>query len=221
MISKFAYCLLMACVFNITLTAQNKPMNMDTFSYSLGMLFAKSLHDQGIDNLSYDDLVNGMKDMMNNSAQYSLEQASANYNNSLQQVKMKAHASTKEEGEKFLAANKTRQGVITTPSGLQYEVIKIGDGPKPKGTDKVKVHYHGTLTNGKVFDSSVERGEPISFPLNNVIPGWTEGVQLMPVGSKFKFFIPYNLAYGDRGAGADIKPFSALIFEVELLDIEK
>ncbi|HMW40311.1 MAG TPA: FKBP-type peptidyl-prolyl cis-trans isomerase [Saprospiraceae bacterium] len=194
---------------------------MDTFSYSLGMLFAKSLHDQGIDNLSYDDLVNGMKDMMNNSAQYSLEQASANYNNSLQQVKMKAHASTKEEGEKFLAANKTRQGVITTPSGLQYEVIKIGDGPKPKGTDKVKVHYHGTLTNGKVFDSSVERGEPISFPLNNVIPGWTEGVQLMPVGSKFKFFIPYNLAYGDRGAGADIKPFSALIFEVELLDIEK
>ena len=83
------------------------------------------------------------------------------------------------------------------------------------------MHYHGTLTNGKVFDSSVERGEPISFPLNNVIPGWTEGVQLMPVGSKFKFFIPYNLAYGDRGAGADIKPFSALIFEVELLDIEK
>ncbi len=124
------------------------------------------------------------------------------------------------EGEKFLAENAKKQGVFTTASGLQYEVIKMGDGPKPKATDKVKTHYHGTLINGKVFDSSVERGEPISFPLANVIPGWTEALQLMPVGSKFRLFIPYQLAYGERGAGADIKPYSALIFEVELLGIE-
>ncbi len=123
-------------------------------------------------------------------------------------------------GEQFLAENATREGVQVTESGLQYEVITMGKGEKPTATDNVTVHYHGTLIDGTVFDSSVERGEPATFGLNQVIPGWTEGVQLMPVGSKFKFYIPYQLAYGDRDAG-DIKPFSALIFEVELLSIEK
>lgn len=130
------------------------------------------------------------------------------------------YGSTKEEGEKFLEENKLREGVIVTESGLQYEVLKMGKGKKPAATDKVKVHYHGTLINGEVFDSSVERGEPIVFGLNQVIAGWTEGVQLMPVGSKFKFYIPQELGYGERAAGS-IPPYSTLIFEVELLGIEK
>ncbi len=130
------------------------------------------------------------------------------------------YGDTKEQGEKFLEENKLREGVIVTESGLQYEVLKMGKGKKPAATDRVKVHYHGTLTDGTVFDSSVERGEPIVFGLNQVIAGWTEGVQLMPVGSKFKFYIPQNLGYGERAAGS-IPPYSTLIFEVELLDIEK
>ena len=130
------------------------------------------------------------------------------------------YGDTKERGEKFLEENKLREGVITTESGLQYEVLKMGKGKKPSATDKVKVHYHGTLIDGTVFDSSVDRGEPITFGLNQVIRGWTEGVQLMPVGSKFKFYIPQELGYGERAAG-EIPPYSTLIFEVELLDIEK
>ncbi|MDF1659354.1 MAG: FKBP-type peptidyl-prolyl cis-trans isomerase [Verrucomicrobiales bacterium] len=125
-----------------------------------------------------------------------------------------------EAGKKFLEENEKKDGVEVTSSGLQYEVLKKGDGAKPEATDEVTVHYHGTLIDGTVFDSSVDRGEPTSFPLNRVIPGWTEGVQLMPLGSKYRFTIPYNLAYGSRGAGADIKPYSTLVFEVELLEIK-
>lgn len=126
---------------------------------------------------------------------------------------------TKEEGEKFLAENKTKDGVITTESGLQYKVEKEGTGAKPMATDKVKVHYTGTLLDGTKFDSSVDRGEPAEFGVSQVIKGWTEGLQIMPVGSKYIFWIPADLAYGERGAGADIKPNSVLKFEVELLDI--
>ena len=130
------------------------------------------------------------------------------------------YGNTKEEGEKFLAENALREGVITTPSGLKYEVLKMGKGKKPIATDNVKVHYHGTLTNGTVFDSSVERNEPITFALTQVIAGWTEALQLMPVGSKFKLYIPQQLGYGGQQAGS-IPPYSTLIFEVELLGIEK
>lgn len=130
------------------------------------------------------------------------------------------YGSAKEEGEKFLAENALKEGIITTGSGLQYEVIKMGKGKKPSATDNVKVHYHGTLINGTVFDSSVDRGEPITFGLNQVIAGWTEGLQLMPIGSKFKFYIPQDLGYGSQQAGS-IPPYSTLIFEVELLGIEK
>jgi FKBP-type peptidyl-prolyl cis-trans isomerase FklB len=127
----------------------------------------------------------------------------------------------KEEGKKYLAENGKRKGVATTASGLQYEVLKEGTGPKPAVTDSVNVHYHGTLIDGKVFDSSVERGEPTSFPLQGVIRGWTEGLQLMPVGSKWRFHIPSDLAYGDQAQGDDIPPGSTLIFDVELLGIVK
>jgi FKBP-type peptidyl-prolyl cis-trans isomerase len=139
----------------------------------------------------------------------------------LQEVMMNiTYKESKIEGAKYLEENGKREGVTTTASGLQYEVIKMGNGEKPTATDRVKVHYHGTLTNGTVFDSSVERGDPIIFALTQVISGWTEGLQLMPVGSKFKFFVPYNLAYGSQGQG-QIPPFSTLIFEVELLEIVK
>lgn len=122
--------------------------------------------------------------------------------------------------KEFLVKNKTAAGVVETESGLQYKIIVMGNGAKPKATDEVKVHYHGTTIDGKTFDSSIERGEPITFPLNQVIPGWTEGVQLMPVGSKFIFYIPSDLAYGEQGAGNGvIKPGATLIFEIELLDI--
>lgn len=127
----------------------------------------------------------------------------------------------KAAGEKFLAENGKKKGVTTTASGLQYEILKAGDGPKPQATDRVNVHYHGTLLNGKVFDSSVERGQPITFGVQEVIKGWTEALQLMPVGSKWRIFIPSNLAYGEQGAGGDIGPNEALIFDVELLGIVK
>jgi FKBP-type peptidyl-prolyl cis-trans isomerase FklB len=144
-------------------------------------------------------------------------QAGEYIQNTLNNIK---YGNVKEDGEAFLVANKEREGVKVTDSGLQYEVIKMGKGKKPAATDRVKVHYHGTLIDGTVFDSSVERGEPIVFGLNQVIPGWTEGVQLMPVGSKFKFYIPQELGYGAQSAGT-IPPYSTLIFEVELLGIEK
>ncbi len=133
---------------------------------------------------------------------------------------MKQYESNKIAGEEFLANNKKKEGVISLDNGLQYEVLKQGDGAKPKATDEVIVHYHGTLTDGTIFDSSVDRGETISFPLNRVIKGWTEILQLMPIGSKWRVYIPYQMAYGDRPAGPHIKPYSALIFEIELFGIK-
>jgi FKBP-type peptidyl-prolyl cis-trans isomerase len=135
-------------------------------------------------------------------------------------VQQEAAVATKEEAKKFLEKNAKVSGVVTTPSGLQYQVIKEGNGPKPVDSATVSVHYHGTLLDGTVFDSSVDRGTPAEFPLNRVIKGWTEGIQLMSVGSKYKFWIPADLAYGDNGAGGQIKPGSLLIFEVELLSIK-
>lgn len=157
--------------------------------------------------------INGMKDF----GEWTMQEAGEYIQNTMDHIK---YGNVKEEGEAFLAQNKLKEGVITTESGLQYEVLTEGKGPKPSATDRVKVHYHGTLINGTVFDSSVERGEPITFGLNQVIAGWTEGVQLMSVGSKYRFYIPQELGYGNRAAG-QIPPYSTLIFEVELLGIEK
>jgi FKBP-type peptidyl-prolyl cis-trans isomerase FklB len=139
----------------------------------------------------------------------------------MQKAKAEKASAAKKQGQDFLAANKNKPGVVTTPSGLQYLVLKTGTGPKPALTDMVRVHYHGTLIDGRVFDSSVERGQPIELSVNGVIPGWTEALQMMPVGSKWKLFVPSNLAYGDQQAGPMIAPGSTLIFDVELLDIVK
>ncbi len=158
--------------------------------------------------------INGL---LGDESQFDGRTASEYIQNTLNHIK---YGDTKEQGETFLEENKLREGVIVTESGLQYEVLKMGKGQKPSATDRVKVHYHGTLIDGTVFDSSVDRGEPIVFGLNQVIAGWTEGVQLMPVGSKFRFYIPQELGYGSRAAGS-IPPYSTLIFEVELLGIEK
>ena len=158
--------------------------------------------------------VNGLS---NHDTQFDSRTAGEYIENTITQIK---YGEAIAAAEKFLEENNLKEGVITTESGLQYEVITMGKGKKPQATDRVKVHYHGTLIDGTVFDSSVDRGEPASFGLNQVIPGWTEGLQLMPVGSKFRFYIPYELGYGERQAGS-IPPYSVLVFEVELLGIEK
>jgi len=211
-----------------TTTTTTTTMKVDSVSYSLGVLLAKNLVQQGFDNLNSDDLSTAINDVLSGK-QTMVSPTEANqivmeYQQSKAKEKEAAdalkYAGNKEEGAKFLAANKEREGVTTTASGLQYEVMTQGDGAKPTTSDKVKVHYHGMLIDGTVFDSSVDRGQPTSFGVTQVISGWVEGLQLMNVGSKYKFFIPYDLAYGERAAGPTIGPFSTLIFEVELLGIE-
>ena len=194
---------------------------MDKVSYALGLSLGQNMASSGVKTIEYDDLVAGMKAIMNKEKPaISFDEAQEVLNTFFAELEAQVAGKAKEEGEAFLAENAKREGVNVTTSGLQYEVLTAAEGKKPKATDKVKVHYEGTLIDGTVFDSSYRRGEAISFGLNQVIKGWTEGVQLMSVGAKYKFFIPYNLAYGERGAGAQIPPYAALIFTVELLDIE-
>jgi len=194
---------------------------MDSLSYSMGILVAQNLKQQGFTALEGASFAQGLEDVMqDNKLQISPEQANQIAQTYLAEHKSKAHAGTIEAGQKFMADNSKKDGVISLASGLQYEVLTAGSGPKPKASDKVSVHYHGTLLDGKVFDSSVQRGQPAEFGVTQVIPGWVEALQLMPTGSKWRLYIPHNLAYGDRGAGADIKPFATLIFDVELLAIK-
>jgi FKBP-type peptidyl-prolyl cis-trans isomerase FklB len=181
----------------------------------------QNLMGSGVTSLDYADLAAGIKDVLEkNQPQISYQEAQQVLGQFFQELEAKIAGAAKADGEKFLAENAKREGVQVTASGLQYEVLEATIGQKPKATDTVKVHYEGTLIDGTVFDSSYKRGESISFPLNGVIKGWTEGLQLMSVGSKYKFFIPYQLAYGERGAGQQIPPYAALIFTVELLGIE-
>lgn len=193
---------------------------IDSASYSFGLKIAEGLKSDGVDSLNYQLFSKALQDVFSNgNTLLNDEDAYKAINVFLTEKREIYTKKLTEEGQKFLEENKSKPGVKTTESGLQYEVITAGNGAKPKATDQVTVHYKGTLLNGKQFDSSYDRGEPVTFPLNQVIPGWTEGVQLMPVGSKYKFYIPYTLGYGERGAGQDIPPFSTLIFEVELLKI--
>lgn len=194
----------------------------DSVSYAIGMSLASFYKEQGITSVNTNCVSAALNDAMKGRPTLmSEEQMNMSISNYLQQVKKEKAAAAREAGRQFLAANKTKPGVVELPSGLQYLVEKMGDGPKPALTDKVKCHYHGTLINGVVFDSSVDRGQPIDFPVNGVIKGWVEALQLMPVGSKWKLFIPADLAYGDNQAGAQIAPGSTLIFDVELLEIVK
>jgi FKBP-type peptidyl-prolyl cis-trans isomerase FklB len=203
----------------VGLNAQNLKNNMDTVSYSLGVLFAQNFKNGEVADLDPNAMAQGFKDAAAGKETISKDQANALFSAFMQEAGKKKYAGTVEEGKKFLAENGKRPTVKTTASGLQYEVMVEGTGVMPKATDKVTTHYHGTLLNGKVFDSSVQRGQPIDFPVNGVIAGWTEALQLMKTGSKWKLFIPSNLAYGERGAGADIAPYATLIFEVELLKV--
>ena len=191
----------------------------DKLSYSLGLLIGNSLKND-YDSLNFEVLSDGLKAQHGGGdTLLSLDEASTFVQGYMQQLAQTKSAESRMKGQQYLADNALRKEVETTESGLQYEVLKAAEGPKPTATDTVRVHYHGTLIDGTVFDSSVDRAEPISFPLNRVIPGWTEGVQLMSVGSKYRFVIPSQLAYGERGAGQNIGPGETLIFEVELLEI--
>ncbi|MBR0195159.1 MAG: FKBP-type peptidyl-prolyl cis-trans isomerase [Paludibacteraceae bacterium] len=194
---------------------------MDKISYALGLSMGQNLMGSGVEKLNYQDLAAGIEDVLTHQQpKISYQEAQQVLGQFFQELEAKVAGAAKADGEKFLAENAKREGVKVTASGLQYEVLEPALGQKPKATDTVRVHYEGTLIDGTVFDSSYRRGESISFPLNGVIKGWTEGLQLMSVGSKYKFFIPYQLAYGERGAGQSIPPYAALIFTVELLGIE-
>ncbi|MGK0366783.1 MAG: FKBP-type peptidyl-prolyl cis-trans isomerase FklB [Saprospiraceae bacterium] len=193
---------------------------MDSLSYSVGVLVAQNLKAQGLDEINPTDLANAIEDVIEGKdLKIDAQTANANLQTHMQGKAERAGSENKSKGEDFLAENGKRAEVKTLESGLQYEVLTEGTGKKPAATDKVTVHYHGTLINGTVFDSSVDRGEPASFPVNGVIPGWVEALQLMPTGSKWKLFIPSDLAYGARGAGGDIGPNSTLVFDVELISI--
>ncbi len=216
--------LLLATLITAACSAAHAEVDLEdeqkSLSYSLGLLlgdrFTKRFGD-----IDYDVLIEGLSQAHEGEeTQITLEEAQANLQKFEQEAAKASQVAAAAEGQKYLEENKTKDGVEVTESGLQYEVITEGDGPKPAATDTVSVHYVGTLLDGTEFDSSVARGQPAEFPLNGVIPGWTEGLQLMNTGSKYRFVIPSELAYGERGAGQAIGPGATLIFEVELLEIK-
>ncbi|HUK26655.1 MAG TPA: FKBP-type peptidyl-prolyl cis-trans isomerase [Terriglobales bacterium] len=199
----------------------------DKISYAIGMNFGSALHRQSVE-VDPAILLQGLKDTMaggktlmtDEEARATLTQLESELRKQQMEKLQVEGQANKKEGDDFLAANKTKPGVVTLPSGLQYKVLQAGNGPKPKLTDTVVCNYRGRLINGKEFDSSYKRGQPATFPLNRIIKGWMEALPLMPVGSKWQLFVPPDLAYGDRGAGPDIGPNATLIFEVELLSIQ-
>ena len=200
---------------------------MDKLSYALGLGIGRQLAQMGATGLNIDDFATAIKDVLaggeikvaDREAQTIVQEFFRRQEEKVNAEMAEKGKKSKAEGEKYLAENASKEGVVTLPSGLQYKVLKEGNGQKPKATDKVKCHYEGFLIDGTVFDSSVQRGEPAVFPLNQVIAGWTEGLQLMQEGAKYRFFIPYQLGYGERGAGASIPPFATLVFDVELIAV--
>ena len=200
---------------------------MDKLSYALGLGIGQQLSQMGAENISAEDFAQAIKDVLegkelkvsHREAQTIVQDYFAKQEQKLQAQRAEAGKAHKEAGEKYLAENAKKEGVITLPSGLQYQVLKEGNGKKPTAKDTVQCHYEGFLIDGTVFDSSIQRGEPATFPLQQVIAGWTEGLQLMQEGAKYRFFIPYCLGYGEGGAGASIPPFAALIFDVELIQV--
>ena len=208
----------------ISISAQDKPFPLkdlkDKASYAIGIDIGMNFKKQSMD-LNPDALAAGAKDALNGKPQISpneVREIMTQWQKDFTEKQKAMATKNQADGEKYLAENKKKEGVKTTASGLQYKAIKEGTGPQPKGTDTVTVNYRGTLIDGTEFDSSYKRGEPATFPLNGVIKGWTEGLQLMKKGSKYQFVIPANLGYGDRAVGPDIPPNSTLVFEVELLD---
>ncbi|MBR4804218.1 MAG: FKBP-type peptidyl-prolyl cis-trans isomerase [Bacteroidales bacterium] len=196
---------------------------MDKKSYALGINMGYSLKEMGISSVDKDSFAQGVMDALAGTCHLTREEIKAQFdiiNTEIEANSQREKQEELEKGKTFLEANKKNEGVKETASGLQYKVVKQGDGRKPAATDTVKVHYHGTLIDGTVFDSSVQRGEAIEFPLNHVIKGWTEGLQLMPIGSKYILYVPAHLAYGEQSPSPLIKPNSTLIFEVELLDVK-
>lgn len=194
---------------------------MDKVSYALGLGIARQLAGMGASEVNVDDFAQALKDIFAGKEPQVTDQEGQQLVNEFflnKQAEMAAKA--KEGGEKFLEENGKKEGVVTLPSGLQYQVLREGNGKKPKATDKVECHYEGTLIDGTKFDSSYDRGQTATFGLNQVIAGWTEGLQLMQEGAKYRFFIPYNLAYGENGAGQSIPPYAALIFDVELVAVK-
>ena len=195
---------------------------MDKVSYALGLSIGNNFQNSGIKQLQVADFVKGLEDVLGEKQPaISYEEAKQVINDYFMKLQQERLEINKQAGAEFLEINRHKAGVVELPSGLQYEILKQGTGAKPSANDKVKCHYHGTLINGTVFDSSVQRGEPATFGVSQVIPGWIEALQLMPVGSKWRLFIPSNLAYGEHGAGDVIEPNSTLIFDVEVLDIVK
>ena len=195
-------------------------MPQDEVSYALGLSIGQNFKASGIKAITSEDFIAGLQDALaEREPQMTTERAREVINQLFMRLQQEESELNAAAGKEYQEIMRHKSGVVTLPNGLQYEIIKEGSGAKPKATDKVRVHYHGTLINGVVFDSSVERGEPAEFPLNAVIPGWTEILQLMPVGSKWRVMIPSELAYGSRGAGDVIRPNMTLIFEIELLDI--
>lgn len=195
---------------------------MEKLSYALGMVIGHNLKGMGVDSIDAGEFAQAVADVLGgNATKLADNEAQQVVTTFLQKQQQEAGKAVREAGERFLTENAAKEGVTVLPSGLQYVVLAEGQGNKPKATDRVKCHYEGRLTDGTVFDSSYRRGEPAVFPLNGVIAGWTEGVQLMAEGAKFRFFIPYNLAYGERGAGQSIPPYAALVFDVELIEVVK
>ena len=209
-------------------TTQSKPATgpvfksqLDSASYAFGLSIGNDIKSRGINSLNYSLVTKAMSDAFaGNNPLLSPEKCQELIMSFLSSIEKKKFEGNITEGTKFLNENSKKPGVVTLPSGLQYQIITPGNGIKPKATDEVTVNYKGTLLNGRQFDSSYDRGQPATFMLNQVLPGWTEGLQQMPVGSKYRFFIPYALAYGERAAGPDITPFSTLIFEVELISVQ-